>query len=210
MNGSLWSIPFEVFCYIFLICMFTLGCFKSRIFATLIIAFIIIDGLFGNKFLFTWIDINNKDTFLLATSFAFGALLALWQDKITVNLYFLLAFWVLFYILNGTYYSVFLLFFAIFVSIIYVASLPFVLLLKPSSDISYGVYLWGWPVQQTLVTIFPNQSAITNAISAIIVAFLVGLLSWHLIEKPSIQYGKKLAAYFNNLNRKKSTADQSN
>jgi len=56
-------------------------------------------------------------------------------------------------------------------------------------DLSYGIYLWAWPVQESVVYIIGKdtnmllQLAITLCITR-----LLALGSWHLIELPALGY----------------------
>lgn len=52
-----------------------------------------------------------------------------------------------------------------------------------SSDISYGVYLYGWPIQKLLFWWFPSSSPWLVFVLACLASFVCGHLSWHLIEK---------------------------
>ncbi|MBA4010446.1 MAG: acyltransferase [Phenylobacterium sp.] len=58
-------------------------------------------------------------------------------------------------------------------------------------DISYGMYLYGWPVQQTFVALAGGVGAISwNALFALstLVAALLGYASWHLLEKRALRW----------------------
>lgn len=55
------------------------------------------------------------------------------------------------------------------------------------ADYSYGMYLYGFVIQQTVVSLFPGQSWWMNAISSILVAGVFAAFSWHLIEKPALK-----------------------
>jgi peptidoglycan/LPS O-acetylase OafA/YrhL len=52
-------------------------------------------------------------------------------------------------------------------------------------DLSYGIYIYAWPVQQLVWT--PGQSGISNAVIATIVVLPVAYLSWVLVEKPAMR-----------------------
>lgn len=54
-------------------------------------------------------------------------------------------------------------------------------------DISYGVYLYGWPVQKLLLWYFPTLSPWLLFFLALIGALACGLASWNLVEKPFLQ-----------------------
>ena len=51
-------------------------------------------------------------------------------------------------------------------------------------DFSYGIYIWAWPVQQTVFYLFGNpMSGWLNLLIAGSLAVLLGAVSWHLLEK---------------------------
>jgi peptidoglycan/LPS O-acetylase OafA/YrhL len=55
-------------------------------------------------------------------------------------------------------------------------------------DVSYGVYLYGWPIQKLLFWHEPSMSPwALFAISASL-AILAGTVSWYLIEKPALRF----------------------
>ena len=62
-------------------------------------------------------------------------------------------------------------------------------------DISYGVYIYAWPVQQLVWT--PGQSGYANAALATLIVIPVAYLSWRLVEKPALNlrriFNRKLA-----------------
>lgn len=55
-------------------------------------------------------------------------------------------------------------------------------------DVSYGVYLYGWPIQKLLVWYFPTLSHWELSVLALMAALLVGTGSWYLIEKPALRF----------------------
>jgi peptidoglycan/LPS O-acetylase OafA/YrhL len=51
-------------------------------------------------------------------------------------------------------------------------------------DFSYGIYIWAWPVQQTIFYLFGSQmNGWLNLLIAGSIAVLLGAASWHLLEK---------------------------
>lgn len=65
-------------------------------------------------------------------------------------------------------------------------------------DYSYGTYIYGYPVQQTLVFLLPAITAVWNAVLALAITYAFAVVSWHVVEKPSLarkrQYGDALHA----------------
>lgn len=51
-------------------------------------------------------------------------------------------------------------------------------------DISYGVYLYGWPVQKLLILWFAGITPGVLIAASLAASLALGFLSWHLVEKP--------------------------
>lgn len=54
-------------------------------------------------------------------------------------------------------------------------------------DVSYGVYLYGWPIQKLLTWYVPSISPWALFAATTLFAMLAGLASWKLIEKPALR-----------------------
>jgi peptidoglycan/LPS O-acetylase OafA/YrhL len=52
------------------------------------------------------------------------------------------------------------------------------------TDISYGLYLYGWPIQKLLLWYFPGVSVWLLLAATMGLGSLAGYLSWHLVEAP--------------------------
>jgi peptidoglycan/LPS O-acetylase OafA/YrhL len=60
-------------------------------------------------------------------------------------------------------------------------------------DYSYGIYLYGFPVQQTVAYLFPaSREWYLNALFSLPVIIALAALSWHIIERPSLSLKKVL------------------
>jgi len=53
-------------------------------------------------------------------------------------------------------------------------------------DPSYGIYIYAWPVQQTIVYFFPDQGPYFNTALATVIVVILALMSWHFLEKPAL------------------------
>jgi peptidoglycan/LPS O-acetylase OafA/YrhL len=54
-------------------------------------------------------------------------------------------------------------------------------------DYSYGIYLWGFPVQQMWAAVAPEMSSPANSLAAFPAALALAVASWHLIEQPALR-----------------------
>ena len=61
-------------------------------------------------------------------------------------------------------------------------------------DPSYGIYLYAFPVQQTLFHLFPGMGAMANAGAAVPIVLLFAYASWHLVEKRILKHKPRAPA----------------
>lgn len=189
-NGSLWSIPHEVNAYWVLAGVFALGLQRFRWLAVAVTIFIIIDPLLPQRMLLSW---RTPDTGVdaLAPCFAAGALMALFKDYIRICPSVVFGSLVLFFAFRQAPYAHYLFYAALFFGLLYVFSRPLLIAWRPSVDVSYGVYLWGWPIQQLLVHVFPDMGVHWHRLFAVVLACGMGWASWHLFEKHFVLLGRQ-------------------
>lgn len=188
-NGSLWSLKYEVACYIVLLGVFLVLGKKNKNFLNIPIAIIIIDSFLPTRIFLGWLG-DNPEINLLPASFAFGSLYAVNSDKIEINLKSVLGIFLLFYVFGSTGFAQLIFVFAACNASLYIASNSFFCKLKPKYDISYGIYLWGFLVQQTLFHFIGSKSVLIHCLISITIAIILGFLTNIMIEKPFINFGK--------------------
>lgn len=57
-------------------------------------------------------------------------------------------------------------------------------------DYSYGIYLYGWPMQQLIAHFAPDWGPYKMTAVALPCAWICGALSWHLVERRALQLKK--------------------
>jgi hypothetical protein len=82
-------------------------------------------------------------------------------------------------------------------TILYLSSTKIFLKIKPRYDISYGVYLWGFIIQQCLYYYLGSIPTALHCIIAIVLASIMGLISYTCIERPAIKLGKRFSEKLN-------------
>lgn len=59
-------------------------------------------------------------------------------------------------------------------------------------DLSYGIYIYAFPVQQTIIWLFRDSLSWWPLLVIIVaITVLLALLSWHLVENPALQFKPK-------------------
>lgn len=59
-------------------------------------------------------------------------------------------------------------------------------------DYSYGLYIYAFPVQQTVALLSPETALPAQVATTAAVSLLLAALSWHLIEKPFLDRKRRL------------------
>jgi peptidoglycan/LPS O-acetylase OafA/YrhL len=55
------------------------------------------------------------------------------------------------------------------------------------ADLSYGLYIYGWPVAQTLVHLHPGLAPVELAALSLACTLPLAAASWHLVERPALR-----------------------
>jgi peptidoglycan/LPS O-acetylase OafA/YrhL len=194
-NASLWSLVAEVFAYITLAAVFLLGLLEKRL-ATMLIALIVVDSILPSRIIFTFLPTGNEDFSYLPFCFASGAFLAIHKDRITIDASLPLGFALLTYLFKENLGPQ-LFYLTSFTSMLYLTTRSWVIQkIRLPFDVSYGTFLWGFPIQQLLSKYMPNLTGGGHVAIAMFLAILAGTVSWLLVEKRSITIGKRVARTF--------------
>jgi peptidoglycan/LPS O-acetylase OafA/YrhL len=190
MNGAIWTIPMEFFCYVLLAISGAIGLSKNRfIFSLIAMALgctVLIKpdvlALFGLP----------MESYQMMVFFAIGTLLAIWKDQVSINLEVIAALLIATYLFRHTLAFPYIACGAIFTTAIWISTLSAVRNFRLPGDFSYGTYLAGWPIQQLIHTIFPHMGAVGNWVISLPITIVFGAVSWNLVEKRAIKWGHKI------------------
>lgn len=190
-NGSLWSLKYEMGCYIVVLVSFLLLRKKKPLWLNIPIVFIIVDAFFTRGLMVQYLG-SNTEVSLTPLSFALGALLAVNAQYIHINLKTVGASAILLALFWGSQHEHIFLIACAALLMSYISINKHFLKLRPKFDISYGVYLWGFLVQQTLVYHTGHIHAWVHFPLALGITILFGWASFKYVEKPCMALGKKV------------------
>ena len=195
LNGSMWTIPYEFRCYILIAILGLLGMLRRKVlFGVTLIALLLISafltvrnsvptmltnltGYPEGTLRFSTIFISGSAFYIFRGAISYRNDLALIAAILLVGLLFNHATEELAMPTLGAY----LIFWFAFLK-----NTPSLNRINSSTDVSYGIYLYAWPIQNLAIKIIPGISPLIVIILTTIAGTMLASLSWHLIEKPSL------------------------
>lgn len=180
-NGSLWTLPAEMRMYLLVAALGVFGLLRNWRLGSVALLALVVAGIAQPRLLPV-----HSDWLRLGAFFCLGILAQLHKNRIEIRHDVILALAVLTYISYNTDSYPWLLGISIAYFCFWFAYRTPRVDLKVLGDPSYGIYLWGWPVQQVIVSFFPAITPSMNFLAGIVGASIMGLLSWFLIERPAL------------------------
>ena len=184
-NGSLWTIRYELTCYLALPAIYLL--FRKRWVAPLILSaaviFIVLNLFFAPGYLII----------SLITCFLSGSLFFVFRNRIPLHWLpavasaGLLIISVPLKILSYTFPWL------MGYLVIYLALVPKSALRRfgKYGDFSYGIYIWAFPVQQVIAQHYSYKGPLFNVLASFPFVLLIAVGSWYMIEKPALSWKTK-------------------
>jgi len=193
-NGSMWTLKHELALYIFLPFVVWLS-FKNRkvlIVTWILLLILSLSNIFANFQLFTipcckaWVLSKNEYNSFIVFAFYFfsGVVYYKFKEYVVISNRLIFVSIALFAI--GFFYGN--------LKIISLIVLPYLvisigvkfnkILLSKTGDYSYGLYIYAFPIQQTLIHFFKRDFTLfTFFLSAFFITLVLSVLSWHFVEK---------------------------
>ena len=209
-NGSLWTLPFELICYIFLFLFLsifnyiklTIPIHVKIIFFLLLYYFTcylingkyIIDRVWGLATGFTNNTNLGNNPMRLFLFFFCGIVLYFLRNKIRLGIWMLVITCISFVL--SKFIAIKEVVFAmetvsIICFILFVAGEKRLFRFNSKTDPSYGIYLYAWPIQQ-LTAYFFTVTAYKSILITLPLCLLMGILSYRIIEKPCLVFARKI------------------
>ncbi|MGQ6455072.1 acyltransferase family protein, partial [Serratia sp. IR-2025] len=136
---------------------------------------------------------EDPSIYLLYPFFSAGCLLAILKNRITTSMLFALAMTAIiaFFLSDSDKAKTALFYIFASMSLLYASSLSLIRRLIIKNDISYGVYLWAFPVQQTIASLFV-ASPYVNILLSVVISSIFAYFSFNLIESPAMRLNKRM------------------
>ncbi len=212
-NGSLWTIPWEFKCYLMVAFIGVFGLFKYRLLLLLTTLFSLM--VYSASHFTGWVIVGSQTEWRFLTYYLLGMAAWLWRDKIPFSGIIAIACCIA---LIGAarfapWFSVLFPLFGSYLALWVGYRRPIQFFAwTDRTDLSYGVYLFAWPVQQILAMHEWFRNPWLQFFVATPLALACAWMSWTFIEKRFLQmkgwqpedYDPVLAAHNENAKLKNS------
>lgn len=188
-NGSLWSLPVEGRLYLVFLMLSLLGLLKPARYGVFVVvawmsALVLVPQMPVLQQYANWVG--------AAGFFAAGALMWTHRDSVLLSIWGVLGSLGLCVALKGTP-GFAVAYFAALVYLVFYCAYAVRLPVIRERDLSYGVYLYGWPVQQLVVHAVPSLGPLMNTVVACLICLLLAWGSWEWIERPALSLKNRLS-----------------
>jgi peptidoglycan/LPS O-acetylase OafA/YrhL len=189
-NGSLWTLPMEVFMYAALVLM-SLIAQRLRAAALPILATLLAlsFGLEMRSASGIFLTMPTQDLARCSACFISGSILWHLRDRVKIPSWSWAPLLVLLVAAYGTHIEIWALLLLVPCAAISFATAPYTFVKDAGKfgDISYGLYIYAFLIQQTLMHFFPSIGVTQFFIASLLLSLVAGYLSWHLLEKRALK-----------------------
>lgn len=186
--GSIWTLFYEVFCYVGVFVVGVAGLLRSRLWMSL--------GFVAYLGFWFFIEVNGaphpriNSLQELSLPFAIGMAFFIWQDKLPLSLMGVLILSVIAWAVRETVFYELMLTLALSYGVFWVGYIPAGILraYNQVGDYSYGIYIYAFPLQGFAVWLMGGdvQSPLMNMAISFPLTLICSIASWHLIENPAL------------------------
>jgi peptidoglycan/LPS O-acetylase OafA/YrhL len=185
-NGSLWSLPIEAKLYLVMALLGLLSLHRRWRFNVLYVAGMVA----GLTLIHTPLPPHKANLAWCVAFFMTGAAAWINRDRVPLHWAGLVTVLAAAALLRGHDGFRFAYFVALAYGTLFVAYVPTLPLIR-HHDISYGLYLYGWPAAQLVQWLAPGTSVAGNVVGATVIAGSLAVASWFCIEAPALRLKKR-------------------
>lgn len=194
-NGSLWTLPIEVRMYFWLAVLGSLTLLQSEKVFNLF--FLLICLMYVQAPVGTFMLARDAEELRLGMLFLMGSFLYVNKHRISLGFGGMLMLVVLTYFTRQSGFapyikSIMLTYFVLLVALHPKLNLPSI---DRWGDVSFGLYIYAFPVQQTVAYFLPGVRPLQMFAIASFITLILAISSWHFIEKPALSLKGKILRF---------------
>jgi len=193
-NGSLWTLPIEVRCYAVVFLAGVIGCLKSGLrtialgFILILIALILPESL-------GYLRVKDESV-RMPLIFLFGMVCYTNRARIPVDWRLSLFALLIAIIFSSTWAGKIAFYLFLLNTILVIGGFQWLRRFQPPGDYSYGIYLYGFVVQQIVANYLPSLTSYPSMVISIPLSCILGIVSWKYLERPALDYARSLSSKY--------------
>jgi peptidoglycan/LPS O-acetylase OafA/YrhL len=207
-NAAVWTLPLELKCYLVVLAAGMIGLTGTRRGMTL--AVVVACAGFALLLRHPPSSVLLADLTVLQAGYSFwpvpfflaGMLLYGWREQIVLHWSVALVLAAAYVGLHGTAAGAAAFYLAFGYGVLWIGTLPALQRFAPRHDYSYGIYVYGFVIQQCVASIAPGLNHLLAFFAALPVVFACAAFSWHWIELPALQLCRRLVSVVPSLNHR--------
>lgn len=186
-NVSIWTVPFELECYVALSLLYLFGLFRNK--------WVLLSAVSAVGLLFAYQirDIPNAEGLVmpgrvLVMSFLFGNVIYKFRESLPAGAAVgILMTVITMFLMRHTLTMIPAAFAAAYAAASLGSTNPWRAPIIFNGDYSYGVYLYAFPIQQLIYWLFESRSMAFNFFVSMLLISVWAAFSWHCVEKPTLR-----------------------
>lgn len=187
-NNPLWTIKYEIIAYVGLAILFRLGFLHKTpvLLLSLVVAFALV-VILGPAPDMGPASFNHAARY--GFCFLLGVVAHHFRDRLTVAAWPLIVPLAFAYLSSGTVFEgvAYMILAGHLVLVAGARDYPLLTSFSRKTDLSYGVYIYGWPVQQSLVALVPGIGVASLLVLSLSIVPLFAAASWEWVERPALR-----------------------
>jgi len=185
-NGPLWTIPVEATMYLWVGAAGVLRLLRLRWLTSFGIATVFFVLLLWPMMTGPFETLNTKLS--LQGFFGAGMIACLLRRYIPVSTGIMLLVAIACVAMRTSIHTTPFIWLAIFYFVFWFSYVPRLPRIPGNLDLSYGLYLWGWPIQQTLAVAFHVVDAMAIFALTLVIGLSIAAVSWIFVEQPALRF----------------------
>ena len=198
-NATVWTLPVELNCYVIVLLVGMAGVIGSK--RRTLIAVGLAAAIFAMFANHPPAFLPMGSFFMLPLAYSFypvpffllGMLLYAYRENIRLSWIPSVLLAVAYVVFRFSVISTILLYPAFAYGLLWLASANFLKRLKPKHDYSYGIYLYGFVIQQIVASVYPSLNNYLAFLISVPVTVALAAASWHWVEHPCLSVYRRQA-----------------
>ena len=184
-NGSLWTLPIEVRCYAMVFLFGVIGGFRNAKWSVLLAMLLVALAIVYTD-AFRIFRVYDEISIRLPLIFCLGMLCYANRGSIKIDWRVSVVALIVALSFRSTLIGVAAAYLFFINTVLVLGGADFLRRIKLPGDYSFGIYVYGWVIQQCVASRFPTLESYPSLLLTLPLSVAAGILSWHWVELPAV------------------------